>query len=74
MPLATWYLFSIIDAIVGTYEANADLETSDDEMFWYTLITLVWAPIQFVTLFGVIWYVQSTGHLGLLEKLVLFFG
>ncbi|MDA9207808.1 alkane 1-monooxygenase [Octadecabacter sp.] len=74
VPVATWYLFSIIDAIVGTYEANADLETTDDDMHWYTLITLVWAPLQFVTLFGVIWYVQSTGHLGLLEKLVLFFG
>lgn len=74
MPLATWYLFSAIDAIAGAYDANADLDTTEDELFWYRAVTIIWAPLQFVTLFGVIWYVTSTSHLGTLEVLVLFFG
>jgi alkane 1-monooxygenase len=74
MPIATWYLFSLIDALAGTYEENADLETSEDELFWYSLVTIIWAPLQFVTLFGVLWYVTATGHLGGFEKVALFFG
>lgn len=74
MPLATWYLFSIIDAFVGTYDAQADLDTTDDELFWYRAVTIIWAPLQFVTLFGVLWYVTVSGHLGTLEKFGLFFG
>ena len=74
MPLTTWYLFTAIDAITGSYEANADTETSEDELFWYRLVTIIWAPLQFITLFGVMWYVTSSGHLGALEKIGLFFG
>lgn len=74
MPLATWYLFSAIDALAGTYDANADLDTSDDELFWYRAVTIIWAPLQFITLFGVMWYVTASGHLSALEMIVLFFG
>ena len=74
MPLATWYLFSAIDAFAGTYDANADLDTSDDELFWYRAVTIIWAPLQFITLFGVMWYVTASGHLSALEMIVLFFG
>lgn len=74
MPLATWYLFTAIDAIAGKYDANADLDTSDEELFWYRLVTLIWAPLQFITLFGVLWYVTHTDHLGALEQIALFFG
>ena len=74
MPLATWYLFTLLDAFVGLYEGNADLDTTDDDVFWYRLITLIWPPLQFVTLFGVLWYVTASGHLGTWEKLGLFAG
>ena len=74
MPVATWYLFSAIDALAGSYEENADLETSEDDLFWYRAVTIIWAPLQFVTLFGIIWYVAATAHLGTLEKICLFFG
>jgi alkane 1-monooxygenase len=74
MPIATWYLFSAIDALAGTYNENADLETSEDELFWYRLVTLIWAPLQFITVFGVLWYVTTTEHLGGVEKVALFFG
>ncbi|WP_375281119.1 alkane 1-monooxygenase [Pseudooctadecabacter sp.] len=74
LPVATWYLFSAIDALAGTYEANADLETSDDDLFWYRAITIIWAPLQFVTVFGILWYVAASGHLSGLEMVGLFFG
>ena len=74
LPLSTWYLFSIIDAFAGLNEDNADLSTPEADLFWYRLITLIWAPIQFSTVFGVLWYVSVTGHLGGWEKVGLFFG
>ena len=74
LPISTWYLFSIIDGIAGLYEENADLDTTEDELFWYKLVTLIWFPIQFVTVFGILWYVTQTGHLSVLEQIVLFFG
>ena len=74
LPLSTWYLFSIVDLIAGQNDENADLATTEDQLFWYRLITLIWAPIQFLTIFGVLAYVSSTDHLGGLEKIALFFG
>ena len=74
LPLCTWYLFSIIDAFAGLNEANADPATPDADLFWYRLITLIWAPVQFVNLFGVLWYVTHSGHLAVWEQIVLFIG
>lgn len=74
MPVATWYLFSAIDAITGTYDNNADLDTPDTDLFWYRAITILWGPLQFISLFSIIWYVTASGHLAALEKIVLFFG
>jgi len=74
MPLATWYLFSAIDALTGRYNENADLDTSEEELFWYRAITIIWAPLQFITLFSVLWYVTATDHLSAFEQIMLFFG
>ena len=74
LPLSTWYLFSIIDAFAGLNEANADPATPEADLFWYRLITLIWAPVQFATIFGVLWYVTHTGYLGGWEKAGLFVG
>lgn len=74
LPIVTWYLFSLLDLAVGLNTDNADLETTDDDLFWYRAITLVWVPAQFLTLFGLIAYVAPADHLNTLEKLVLFFG
>ncbi len=35
---------------------------------------MAWAPVQFITLFALIWYVSGAEHLSGLEKIVLFFG
>ncbi|MEO0764452.1 MAG: alkane 1-monooxygenase [Pseudomonadota bacterium] len=74
LPVATWYLFSILDLAVGLNTDNADLETTDADMFWYRAITLVWAPVQFVMLFSLIAYVAPATHLTGLEKFGVFFG
>ena len=44
LPLVTWYLFSLLDAVLGLNLDNADLEATEDDLYWYRLVTLIWAP------------------------------
>lgn len=76
LPVATWYVFAGLDAILGLDTENADPDTDERQLRWYTLVTLIWAPVQFCLLFGLIWYVTGPGaaHLSALEIVVLFFG
>lgn len=74
LPLVTWYLFAALDAAVGLDLDNGDLNATDDDLFWYRLITVAWAPLQFITMFGLIAYVSWTDHLSTWEKVGLFFG
>ena len=74
LPLYSWVLFSILDAINGLNEDNADPETPETSLTYYRAITLIWFPLQALLLFWMVWYVPQAAHLGGLEKLVLFFG
>jgi len=74
MPLYTWGLYALLDALLGLNTDDADLETPVEDLFWYRMITLIWFPVQFVMLMGMLWYVPQAGNLNLLERLVLFFG
>lgn len=74
LPLYSWGLFSLLDAIAGLNLENADPETPDAGLLWYRIITLIWFPLELCVLFGTIWYVTHTGHLSTLEKIGLFFG
>ncbi len=76
LPVLTWYLFSILDAILGLYTENADPQTPDDRLTFYKAITLIWVPVQFVLLYWMIWYVTGPGdtHLSPPETIALFFG
>ena len=74
LPIATWYLFTLLDAFLGLNRENADLQTREDQLSWYRAITLIWTPLQFVLLYWMIWYVSGAEHLSSLEKIVLFFG
>lgn len=73
-PLVTWYLFAALDGIFGLNLENADPQTSDDDLFWYRLLTSAWVPLQFLTLFGLIAYVSHSTHLNGFEKFGVFFG
>lgn len=76
LPLVTWYLFTLLDFILGRNLENADPDTCEARLKWYRAITLIWAPVQFFLLYWMIWYVTGPGdvHLSPLETIVLFFG
>jgi alkane 1-monooxygenase len=74
MPLYTWGLYALLDALLGLNPDNADPDTPEDDLFWYRFITLAWFPVQFVILLVMLWYVPQAGHLNIAEKLMLFFG
>ena len=74
LPLATWYLFSGLDAVLGLNTENADPNIGAEHLAAYSLITKIWIPLQFITLFGLLYYVPRAEHLEALETVVLFFG
>lgn len=74
LPLSTWWAFAVLDRLTGLNLQNADPDTPDDALQGYILLTKLWVPFQFVTLFALIWYATHTDHLSTLEKLGLFFG
>lgn len=74
MPIYGWTMVTILDAFLGLNEDQPDPTTPEADLFWYRLITLIWFPVQFVTIYGMIWWVTHTDHQGALETIVLFFG
>ncbi len=74
IPLSTWWAFAVLDRLTGLNLQNADPETPDDALHWYILLTKLWAPVQFLTLFGLIWYATHSEHLSSWSKIGLFFG
>ncbi len=74
LPVYGWIVTSILDVIAGRETGNPDTDTPEADLFWYRLITMIWFPVQAVTLYGMIWYVTRTDHLVTWEKIVLFFG
>lgn len=72
LPISTWYLFTILDFFTGLNEANADPQTPDGQLYWYKLVTLIWTPVQLITIFGLLAYVTQSGHLTWLEEWTLF--
>ncbi|TNF64743.1 MAG: alkane 1-monooxygenase [Rhodobacteraceae bacterium] len=74
LPVIAWYGFSVADAVLGLDRENADPATEEADLVWYRAVTLIWAPVQFMTLFGLIWYVTGTDHLNSFEKIMVFFG
>ncbi len=74
VPLYGWGVFSLMDALAGLNTANYSPDTPEDDLLWYRAVTLIWFPLQFLTLFGLIWYATRAGHLGTAEKIGLFFG
>lgn len=74
MPLYTWGLYALLDTLLGLNPQNADLSTTEDDLFFYRMITLIWFPVQCATLLMMLWYVPQASHLNMGEKLALFFG
>ncbi len=74
LPIGAWWLFIMLDVLIGHDTTNRDPATPDATLFWHRLITLIWFPIQFATLCALLWYVPRAEHLGTAEALMLFFG
>ncbi|MBB3994314.1 alkane 1-monooxygenase [Sulfitobacter undariae] len=74
VPCATWYLFTALDTALGLNTENADVSATDDDMFWYKMITIIWAPLQFLMLASLLWYVPQAEHLNSAERIGVFFG
>ena len=74
MPLGSWGVFILLDALTGLNKNNADPATPDSGLYWYRMITLIWFPVQFGLLVWLLWYVPQAAHLGTLEKVMIFFG
>ncbi len=74
IPLFGWGMFSVLDAFVGANTDNADPETEEGDLFWYRAITLIWFPVQLVTIFGTMAYAVNADHLSTSEVIWLFFG
>ena len=72
--LCTWYLFGILDSLIGTTQENADPATPESSLYWYRAVTLAWPPVQFALLLWTLWYVPQADHLIWAEKLMVFIG
>ncbi|SHI79736.1 alkane 1-monooxygenase [Wenxinia saemankumensis] len=72
LPIATWWLFILLDALLGAEERNADPGTAEAELRWYRLVTYLWLPAQVVTLFGILAWVTRSDHLDPVGQWALF--
>jgi alkane 1-monooxygenase len=73
-PLGAWWLYTALDALIGSYTENVDPQTPQVDLFWYRAITLIWFPVQFALLIWMLTYVPGAAHLDLGGKLAAFFG
>lgn len=71
---SAWFLFTLLDALTGPNTANPDPQTPEDHLSWHRAVTLVWVPVQFALLCGMLWFVPHAPHLGTAEAVGLFFG
>lgn len=74
LPFVAWQCHAVIDLASGLNSASIDPETDEADLYWFRLITLVWAPVQVSTVFGLIAYVTAQPHLSVLEQFGLFLG
>lgn len=73
VPLVTWYGIGTLDFAVGLNLENADPETQESDLYWYRLLTTLWPPLQFLTLFGLLWFTKDNPDFSSAEKIGLFF-
>lgn len=73
-PFIGWVGYTLLDFLTGQSTENLDPQTPESKLVAYRALTLIWFPVQFALLFGMIGYVTSADHLVLWEKFALFFG
>ncbi len=63
----TWGVFATLDAALGQSTDGLDPQTQESALVWHRMITLIWAPLQFIMIFGLVWYVPRADHLNPVE-------
>ena len=74
MPAYAWALVTVLDLLLSRNEENPDPQTDEGDLFWYRAITLIWLPLQALTIYGAIWWITRSSHLGWVEIVALMFG
>jgi alkane 1-monooxygenase len=64
----------VLDLVLGKDGRSLDPATPEQDLYWYQAVTLAWPVVQSGLLIGFLVWIPSAGHLGLIEKLGLFFG
>ena len=72
-PAYAWFVTTALDRFFGLNDANADPQTSEDELFWHRFVTWSWAPAQTLIIIGCFW-AASLGHLTEREQVYLMIG
>jgi alkane 1-monooxygenase len=74
VPIIAWYLFTALDFVLGLNTENADPNTPRKDLTLYTWLTIAWVPLQFITLFSLLYYVPQAEHLSAVERIGIFWG
>ncbi|MFV0300534.1 MAG: alkane 1-monooxygenase [Paracoccus sp. (in: a-proteobacteria)] len=74
LPGYAWHLTTGLDAVLGTDLRNPDTTTPETALAWHRAVTLIWFPLQFLTVFAAIWYVTHRAGHSCWELAGIFFG
>lgn len=74
VPLYALGLTTLLDRLTGLNQDNADTDTPEANLFWHKLVTLIWFPVQFIVMFGTLWWATRSPDLATWEKIALFYG
>lgn len=74
IPAYAWVLMPLLDTNLGCNLRNPDTNTPEAALFWFRLLTWIWFPIQFVLVFGTLWYLIHIGSYSVMEPLGIMFG
>lgn len=66
-----WASIVWLDLIGGLNTTNQDPDTDDAQLFWHRTLTIVWVPLQIVSLFGLLFLFQ-TGAYDLAHQIAVF--
>ncbi|WP_368186775.1 alkane 1-monooxygenase [Aestuariibius sp. HNIBRBA575] len=74
IPAFGWVLMPLLDTILGQDLRNPDPDTPVECLFWFRLLTCIWFPIQFLLVFGTLYYLSHVGQHSVLETFGIMFG
>lgn len=74
VPFYGWVLMPLLDMVLGRNLRNPDPDTPDEALFWFRLLTWIWFPVQFLLVYGSLWYLRHVAAHSTLETLGIMFG